>query len=91
MKDVYKDGKISQADGSPAWEKSSAGYMFQIVHCKRQDSRNENGDVVGEKYTARFVKSKTDATLQGQEVTTLITEQGKAPKFMGLPELSRLE
>ncbi len=91
MKDIYKDGKVSRADGTPAWEKSSAGYMFQIVHCKRHESRDEDGNVTGERYTAKFIKSKTDSTLQGQEVTTLITEQGKAPKFMGLPELARLE
>ena len=91
MKDVYKDGKVSQSDGAPAWEKSSAGYMFQIVQSKRHDERDEDGNVIGERYTAKFIKSKTDATLQGQEVTTLITEQGKAPKFMGLPELARLE
>ena len=32
MKDVYKNGKVSSTDGAPAWEKSSAGYMFQIVN-----------------------------------------------------------
>jgi len=90
MKDVYKDGKVTQTDGLPAWEKSSAGYMFQILHCKRKDMRDEDGNAVGEEFSATFVKSKTDASLQGQRMVVLTTEQGKQPNFMGLPELERL-
>jgi len=85
MKDVYKNGKISNSDGAPAWEKSSAGYMFQIVHCVREEDEEGN-----ETYTATFNKSKTDASLQGQRMVVLTTEQGKQPNFMGLPELERL-
>ena len=90
MKDLYsKGGKIIESDGTPAWEKSSAGYMFQIVHCRRKDEV-EDGNVVGETFTATFEKSKTDATLQGQRRTILTTRQGEKPNFMGLPELERL-
>jgi len=35
-----------------------------------------------------FEKSKTDAGLQGQKRTVLVTEVGKAPIFYGLPELN---
>jgi len=91
MKDVYKDGKVSKTDGAPAWEKSSAGYMYQIVHCRREVTTDDEGEMTGEKYTATFTKSKTDSTLQGQSMTTLVTQHGKPPKFMGLPELERLE
>ena len=89
MKDVYKNGKVSSTDGQPAWEKSSAGYMFQIIHCRREDVIEE-GEVVSETFTATFEKSKTDATLQGQRRTILTTRQNEKPNFMGLPELERL-
>ena len=90
MKDEYKDGKVSKTDATPAWEKSSAGYMFQIIHCRRTDKHDEEGNVTGEEFSATFVKSKTDASLQGQRMIVLTTEQGKSPNFMGLPELERL-
>ena len=89
MKDVYRNGKVSTTDGQPAWEKSSAGYMYQIVHCRREDVVEE-GDVVSSTFTATFEKSKTDATLQGQRRTILTTRQNEKPNFMGLPELERL-
>ena len=91
LKDVYgKDGKITSSEGQPAWEKTSAGYMYQIVHCRREDTFDDNDRPTRSEFTATFEKSKTDATLQGQRSTILITEQGKAPSWIGLPELQRL-
>ena len=48
---------------------------------------DEDGNVVKSTYYASFEKSKTNAKLQGQRRTTLITEAGKEPQWFGLPEL----
>jgi hypothetical protein len=91
LKDVYnKQGEITAKEGQPAWEKTTAGYMYQIIHCRRKDSYDDDGEVTRSEFTATFEKSKTDATLQGQRSTILITEQGKQPSWLGLPELQRL-
>ena len=91
MKDEYEKGKVVNTDGIPAWEKTTAGLMYQIVHCRRNDEYDDEGNNTRSEFTATFEKSKTDASLQGQRSTVLVTEQGKEPTFMGLPELERLE
>jgi len=56
--------------------------------CERNDTLDdETGDVIRSEYTVRFEKSKTNAKLQGQKRTTLITETGQEPQWFGLPEL----
>tara|TARA_R110000824_G_scaffold274125_1_gene462837 strand:- start:11944 stop:12666 length:723 start_codon:yes stop_codon:yes gene_type:complete len=80
----------SRAEWRPAWEKASNNYMFQIVLCERNDLEGEEGNIIRSEFTATFEKSKTDASLQGQRSTVLITESGKNPNWMGLPELNKL-
>ena len=72
----------------PDWEKASNNYVFQILLCERNDILNEEGDVTKSEYTVTFEKSKTNASLQGQKRTVLVTELGKHPKWIGLPELT---
>ena len=83
-------GEDSAASWKPAWEKSSSNYMFQIVLCERKDMVGEDGRVIRSEYTATFEKSKTNAMLQGQRSIILVTEQGKTPNWLGLPELEKL-
>ena len=83
-------GEDSAASWKPAWEKSSNNYMFQIVLCERNDMVGEDGRVIRSEYTATFEKSKTNAMLQGQRSIILVTEQGKTPNWLGLPELEKL-
>lgn len=72
----------------PDWEKASNNFVYQILICERQDTLDdETGDVIKSEYTVRFDKSKTNARLQGQKRTTLVTEAGKEPQWYGLPEL----
>tara|TARA_R110002012_G_scaffold41648_1_gene113812 strand:+ start:2185 stop:3174 length:990 start_codon:yes stop_codon:yes gene_type:complete len=72
----------------PDWEKASNNFVYQILICEREDTvDDETGDIVKSEFTVRFDKSKTNAKLQGQKRTTLITEIGKEPQWFGLPEL----
>ena len=72
----------------PDWEKASNNFVYQILMCERQDTLDEDtGDVIKSEYTITFEKSKTNAKLQGQKRTTLVTEAGKEPQWFGLPEL----
>mgnify|MGYP003111624968 CR=1 FL=1 len=86
----YSFGKNEeQAKWRPDWEKSSNNYVFQIIICEREDTfDDESGDLVKSEYTATFEKCKTNASLQGQKRTILVTEIGKPPVWIGLPELS---
>lgn len=72
----------------PDWEKASNNYVFQILLCERNDFQNEEGEVTKSEYSVTFEKSKTNAALQGQKRTILVTELGKHPKWIGLPELT---
>jgi len=83
-------GNQADATWKPAWEKSSNNYMFQIILCERNDILGENGEVIRSNFTATFEKSKTNAALQGQRSTILITEQDRNPNWIGLPELDKL-
>ena len=83
-------GNQADATWKPAWEKSSNNYMFQIILCERNDTLGENGEVIRSDFTATFEKSKTNAALQGQRSTILITEQDRNPNWIGLPELDKL-
>ena len=78
----------ANASWKPAWEKSTNNFLFQIIRMEREDTLDEEGNVLIQRFTATFEKSKTDATLQGQKRTVLVTEVGKAPIFYGLPELN---
>lgn len=78
----------ANASWKPAWEKSTNNFLFQIIRMEREDTLDEEGNVLIQRFTASFEKSKTDATLQGQKRTVLVTEVGKAPVFYGLPELN---
>ena len=62
-------------------------FMFQILMCERRDVvDDETGHVTRSEYSVTFEKSKTNAKLQGQRRTTLITEAGKEgdPEQYGL-------
>ena len=86
----YSGGKAEETAPKwrPDWEKASNNFVYQILICERNDTLDdETGDVVRSEYTVRFEKSKTNAKLQGQKRTTLITEAGQEPQWFGLPEL----
>jgi|TARA_R110002051_G_scaffold321564_2_gene409550 hypothetical protein len=86
----YSWGKAEDTNPSwrPDWEKASNNFVYQILTCEREDTiDDESGDIIKSEFTVRFDKSKTNAKLQGQKRTTLITEVGKDPQWFGLPEL----
>tara|TARA_A100001515_G_scaffold89218_1_gene70924 strand:+ start:1403 stop:2389 length:987 start_codon:yes stop_codon:yes gene_type:complete len=86
----YSFGNSENSDPKwrPDWEKSTNNFMFQILMCERRDVvDDETGHVTRSEYSVTFEKSKTNAKLQGQRRTTLITEAGKEPQWFGLPEL----
>ena len=84
----YTNKNESNAQWRPAWEKATNNFLFQILRCEREDTMDEDGNVVKSTYYASFEKSKTNASLQGQKRTILITEMGKEPIWYGLPELN---
>ena len=86
----YSWGKNEEGSSTwrPDWEKASNNFVYQILICERNDTLDDDtGEVVKSEYTVRFDKSKTNARLQGQKRTTLVTETGKEPQWYGLPEL----
>lgn len=86
----YSFGKSENTDPKwrPDWEKASNNFVYQILICERKDVLDdETGEVVRSEYQVTFDKSKTNARLQGQKRTTLITEAGQEPQWFGLPEL----
>jgi len=86
----YSWGKNEEGSSTwrPDWEKASNNFVYQILICERNDTLDDaTGEVVKSEYTVRFDKSKTNARLQGQKRTTLVTETGKEPQWYGLPEL----
>ena len=86
----YSWGKNEEGSSTwrPDWEKASNNFVYQILICERTDILDDDtGEVVKSEYTVRFDKSKTNARLQGQKRTTLVTETGKEPQWYGLPEL----
>jgi hypothetical protein len=84
----WGNNEDSASTWRPDWEKASNNFVYQILICERKDILDdETGDVVKSEYTVRFDKSKTNARLQGQKRTTLVTEAGKEPQWYGLPEL----
>ena len=86
----YSWGSSEEANAKwrPDWEKASNNFMYQILICNRKDIYDdETGDVVRSEYNVTFEKSKTNAKLQGQKRTILVTETGKDPQWFGLPEL----
>jgi len=72
----------------PAWEKSTAGLVFQILLFEREDVYDDEGNLTNQVFTATYEKSKTNANLQGQRRTILTTEVGGKPKWYGLQELN---
>ena len=86
----YSWGKNEEGSSTwrPDWEKASNNFVYQILICERTDTLDDDtSEVVKSEYTVRFDKSKTNARLQGQKRTTLVTEAGKEPQWYGLPEL----
>lgn len=87
-------GKLDEEDRNsirgwrPAWEKSTAGLVFQIVLFEREDIYDDEGRLTNQVFTATYEKSKTDVSLQGQRRTILTTEVGGKPKWYGLQELN---
>jgi len=73
----------------PDWEKATNNLVYQLLLCEREDTYDDDsGEIVKSEYTVTFEKSKTNAELQGQKRTILITEVGKTPVWLGLPELT---
>ena len=85
----YSFGKNEEAaKWRPDWEKSSNNFVYQIITMNREDTYDdETGKLLKSEYTATFDKCKTNAQLQGQKRTVLVTEVGKPAVFLGLPEL----
>ena len=86
----YSWGKAEDSNPTwrPDWEKASNNFVYQILICERKDTFDDDtGEVVRSEYQVTFEKSKTNAKLQGQKRTTLITEAGQEPQWFGLPEL----
>ncbi len=85
----YSFGKNEEAaKWRPDWEKASNNFVFQIITMNREDTYDdETGKLLKSEYTATFDKCKTNAQLQGQKRTVLVTEVGKPAVFLGLPEL----
>jgi len=86
----YSWGNSENSDPKwrPDWEKASNNFVYQVLIMNREDVHDEDtGDVTRSIYTATFEKSKTNAKLQGQKRTILVTEAGKEPQWFGLPEL----
>jgi|TARA_R100001509_G_scaffold65922_1_gene36518 hypothetical protein len=86
----YSFGKNEDtAKWRPDCEKATNNYVYQILICERKDVYNEERtDVIRSEFTVTFDKSKTNAELQGQRRTILVTEAGKPARWIGLPELS---
>ena len=88
----YSWGKNEDAASTwrPDWEKASNNFVYQILICERKDILDEDtGDVVKSEYTVTFDKSKTNARLQGQKRTTLVTEAAKTHSGMDYRTLRR--
>ena len=81
------DRNLGLSGWRPAWEKTTGALVFQIINFEREDVRNEDGLLTQQRFTATYEKSKTDASLQGQRRTLLVTEVGKSPVWYGLKEL----
>ena len=78
----------ANAKWRPSWEKSTNNFLFQILLCEREDIYDDEGDLVSQRFTATYEKSKTNPALQGQKRVTLVTEPGKDATFYGLSELN---
>tara|TARA_Y100000361_G_scaffold7966_1_gene6585 strand:- start:808 stop:1776 length:969 start_codon:yes stop_codon:yes gene_type:complete len=85
----YSSG-VNEANAKwrPSWEKSTNNFLFQILICEREDIYDDDGDLISQRFTATYEKSKTNPSLQGQKRVTLVTETGKEPTFYGLSELN---
>ncbi|MAL11492.1 MAG: hypothetical protein CMF74_17745 [Maricaulis sp.] len=82
------DRAMGATQWRPAWEKNTGGLVFQILVFEREDLRDEDGMLTKQRFTVTYEKSKTDAALQGQRRTILVTEIGKPPVWYGLQELN---
>lgn len=93
--DVYWETHIKSADDEYShdgwkfvWEKQANNDLTQILWCKDTKVRDEDGKETGEtRYSAEFVKVKTNPNLQGQERTFFVTKKGQNAEWYGLPEL----
>lgn len=86
----YSFGKNEEAaKWRPDCEKATNNYVYQILICERTDTYDdERKGVIRSEFSVTFEKSKTNADLQGQKRTILVTEAGKPARWIGLPELS---
>jgi len=86
---IKSDDKEYSHDGWKfVWEKNANNDLTQIIWCKDQKIRNEDGKETGEtRYMADFVKCKTNPDLQGQERVFFVTKKGLPATWMGLAEL----
>lgn len=82
------DDEYSHDGWKFVWEKDANNDLTQILWCKDEVVRDEDGKPTGEtRYKVDFVKCKTNADLQGQERTFFVTKKGQPAEWLGLAEL----
>jgi hypothetical protein len=82
------DDEYSHDGWKFVWEKDANNDLTQILWCKDEVVRDEDGKPTGEtRYKVEFTKCKTNADLQGQERTFFITKKGQPAEWLGLAEL----
>lgn len=88
LKEV-QDAKRESFDGWKfVWEKSATNDLFQILWCKSQQVRNDDGSLTGEtRYFVDFFKQKTNSDLKGQERVYFVTKKGEPAQWYGLSEM----
>ena len=93
--DIYWETHIKTGDGEYShdgwkfvWEKQANNDLTQIILCKDEAMRDEDGKATGEtRYSAEFVKCKTNPNLQGQERVFFVTKKGLPAEWYGLSEM----
>lgn len=82
------DDEYSHDGWKFVWEKDANNDLTQILWCKDEVVRDEDGKATGEvRYKAEFTKCKTNPNLQGQERTFFVTKRGQPAEWFGLSEL----
>ena len=80
-------GPESGRKAAPDWEKKTTNYIPNIIRMEAVEVMDESGNVACTNYVARFVKCKTNPSLQDQERIVFTTKAGEEPTWVGLPEL----
>mgnify|MGYP006402409825 CR=1 FL=1 len=84
--EVFRDQETG--GWKPSWEKHATNYLHQIIWCRRQKTREADGEDTGEEqYNVEFHKCKTNPDLQGQTRTIMVTRRDEPAQWYGLPEL----